>query len=436
MPLVIIVGAQWGDEGKGKIVDMLAERVNLVARFSGGSNAGHTVCNPYGEFKLHLIPSGIFYPHTTCVIGNGVVVSPTVLLHEIEQLEAKGITVSRLYISTRAHVVMPYHNMLDALEEQSKGAGALGTTKNGVGPAYMDKAARLGIRVGDLLEREDLKDRLRSVLEHKNRVLTRVYGADPLSLDDVYQQCCEYADRLSPFIADTGPILRSALARGETVLMEGAQGTLLDLDFGTYPYVTSSSPSVGGAFSGLGLSPARHKVDYLLGILKAYCTRVGSGPMPTELEDQTGMALREKGNEYGSTTGRPRRCGWFDAVAARFSVEVNGFTGFALTRLDVLDTFPLLKICTGYRVDGTLVDSFPSSIAALERCEPIYEELPGWQCSTTRARRLTDLPDAARRYISRLEELTSCPVDLISVGPKREETIVIKGLPQLAELRR
>ncbi len=429
MPLVAVIGGQWGDEGKGKIVDLLAEKANVVARFSGGSNAGHTVCNAYGVFRLHLIPSGIFYPHTLCLIGNGVVVSPTVLLEELQQLREKGIDTSRLFISSRAHVVMPYHLLLDQLEEEAKGKEAIGTTRSGVGPAYMDKAARVGIRVGELLNREELHHRLTIALEQKNTILTRVYGASPLSLDEIYEQYCRYGELLAGFIRDTGPLVKQALERGDVVMLEGAQGALLDIDFGTYPYVTSSSPVTAGAFVGMGLSPFECKLDCNLGVLKAYTTRVGGGPMPTELHDEIGELIRETGQEYGATTGRPRRCGWFDAVAARFGAQLNGFSAVALTRLDVLDNLATIRICTGYRVNDEAVDQFPSSAMVLEKCQPVYEDLPGWQCSTTEARRPEDLPMAARSYVERLEKLIECPVNIISVGPGREQTVMVRPVP-------
>jgi len=429
MSLISVLGAQWGDEGKGKIVDLLAEKANVVARFSGGSNAGHTVCNPYGEFKLHLIPSGIFYPHTVCIIGNGVVVSPDVLLNELKQLREKNVDTSRLYISSRAHLVMSYHFLLDRLEEEAKGSKALGTTRSGVGPAYMDKAARLGVRAGDLLHEEDLRRSIAVAVEQKNAILSKVYGVPPLSVEDVYDQCCHYREQLGPLVCDTVPVIKGALGRGELVLLEGAQGALLDIDFGTYPYVTSSSPVAAGAFVGVGLSPSQYRIDCNLGVLKSYTTRVGGGPMPTELADETGELIRQKGSEFGATTGRPRRCGWFDAVAARFSADINGFTAVALTRLDVLDSLARIKICTGYRVDGEALAEFPSSATVLARSEPVYEELPGWQCATSHLRRLEDLPKEARAYVDRLSELVSCPVGIVSVGPKREETIMVMPIP-------
>ncbi len=428
MSVVVIVGAQWGDEGKGKVIDLLAEKARMVVRFSGGPNAGHTVHNPYGKFSLHLVPSGICYPQATCVIGNGVVVSPTVLLDELQQLAKMGIDTSRLFISARAHLIMPYHILLDKLEEESKGAGALGTTRSGVGPAYMDKVGRLGIRAGDLTDLEGLRHRLRFVLDHKNAILTKVYGVPPLSLEEVYNEYRRFAERLAPLVRETEPMVADAMERNELVLLEGAQGTLLDVDFGTYPYVTSSSVIAAGAFSGLGLSP--DKIDYVLGVVKAYTTRVGAGPFPTELKDATGERIREIAHEYGATTGRPRRCGWFDAVAARFSARINGFTGLVLTRLDVLDTFSSIKICTRYRVDNTTTtDRFPSSIGILEKCQPIYEDVPGWQCDIRHLRRFDDLPPLAKAYVKRLEDLMGCPVSIISVGPGREETITIRPIP-------
>ena len=421
MPVIAIIGAQWGDEGKGKVVDLLAQQARMVVRFSGGDNAGHSVVNPYGEFKLHLVPSGIFSHQVVCIIGNGVVVNPSVLIGEIDQLDQRGVDTSRLFISDRAHLIMPYHILLDGLEEEARGGRALGTTRKGVGPAFTDKAARLGIRTGDLLDKEALLERLRSMLDYKNVILTKIYGVKPLSLDEVYAQYCQYAERLAPYIRETTTMMDEALGRGELVLLEGAQGTLLDPDFGTYPYTTSSSPLAGGGCLGAGLSPTR--LDRILGVFKAYCTRVGSGPMPTELRDETGDMIRERAHEYGTTTGRPRRCGWFDAVAARFSTRINGFTGAAITRLDILDILPRLKICVGYKLDGQIIDYFPGSVAALARCQPIYEELPGWQAATTDIRKYEQLPLEARQYVARLEELISCPVNLISVGAGRDQTI-------------
>ena len=421
MPVIAVIGAQWGDEGKGKIVDMLAEEVKVVVRFSGGDNAGHTVVNPYGEFKLHLVPSGIFSPRASCIIGNGVVINPEVLIDEIDQLNNRGVDTSRLFISDRSHLIMPYHVLLDGLEEEARGGKAIGTTRKGIGPAYADKVARLGIRAGDLLDKAVLLERLRSILNYKNTILTKVYEVSPLSLDEVYSKYCQHGERLAPHIRDTTTMLEEALNREEQVLLEGAQGALLDPDFGTYPYTTSSSPLAGGSCLGTGLGPS--KINHTLGVFKAYCTRVGSGPMPTELMDETGELIREQAHEYGTTTGRARRCGWFDAVAARFSTQINGFTTAAITRLDVLDILPKLKICVGYKLDGQTIDHFPASITALERCQPIYEELPGWQTSISDIREFDQLPTKARQYAARLEELIGCPASIISVGMRREQTI-------------
>lgn len=426
MPVIAVIGAQWGDEGKGKIVDLLAEKAHMVARFSGGSNAGHTVVNPCGEFKMHLIPSGIFHREVTCIIGNGVVIDPAVLFEEVEALKSRDVSVDRLFVSDRAHLIMPYHLQLDALEEESLGSGAIGTTRRGIGPAYMDKAGRLGIRTGDLLEKDAFLERLRLVLDQKNRILTRVYQAQPLVLEEIYEKYCHYGELLAPFIRETDLMVEEALERKEKVLLEGAQGTLLDVDFGTYPYVTSTTTMTGGACSGLGLSPL--KLDEIAGVFKAYITRVGSGPMPTELLDETGELIREHAHERGATTGRPRRCGWFDAVVGSFSARVNGFSSFILTRLDILSILPSIKICTAYRLEGKTLKSPPSSVAMLARCEPLYEELPGWHTDISDIRRFEDLPGEARTYVERLEELLNCPASIISVGERREQTIMVKEL--------
>lgn len=426
MPVIAVIGAQWGDEGKGKIVDLLAEKAHMVVRFSGGSNAGHTVVNPCGEFKMHLIPSGIFHREVTCIIGNGVVIDPAVLLEEVEALKSQDVSVDRLFVSDRAHLIMPYHLQLDALEEESRGSGAIGTTRRGIGPAYMDKAGRLGIRTGDLLERDAFLERLRLVLEQKNRILTRVFEVEPLVLEEIYEKYCHYGELLAPFIRETDLMVEEALERKEKVLLEGAQGTLLDVDFGTYPYVTSTTTMTGGACSGLGLSPL--KLDGIAGVFKAYITRVGSGPMPTELLDETGELIREHAHERGATTGRPRRCGWFDAVVGSFSTRVNGFSSFILTRLDILSILPSIKICTAYKLEGKTLTSPPSSVAMLARCEPLYEELSGWQIDISDIRRLEDLPVEARTYVERLEELLNCPASIISVGERREQTIMVSEL--------
>jgi len=426
MPVAAVIGAQWGDEGKGKIVDMLAEKAKYVVRFSGGDNAGHTVVNPFGEFKLRLTPSGIFYPDTTSVIGNGVVLNPAVLLSELEELNSRKVDTSRLYISDRTHLIMPYHIAIEGMEEDSLGNNAIGTTRKGIGPAYVDKMARTGIRAGDLLDKEVLRERLTLALEYKNKIITKVFRKEPLSFDEIYSQYCEYADRLSPLICDTTAMLAAALERNEPIILEGAQGTLLDPDFGTYPYATSSSPMAGSACSGSGLGP--NQLTHILGVFKAFQTRVGAGPMPTELHDETGDAIREYGQEYGTVTRRPRRCGWFDAVAARLSKRVNGFTSIAITRLDVLDKMPRLKICTGYKIEGETIESFPASAAILGKCQPVYEEVTGWEKPTDGVRIFSELPTKAQRYVKRLEELIGCQASLISIGQRREQTIVRKSI--------
>ena len=422
MPVVAVIGAQWGDEGKGKIVDMLAEKARYVVRFSGGDNAGHTVVNPHGEFKLRLTPSGIFYKNTKAIIGNGVVLNPAVLNKEIDGLKERGVDTSNLLISDRANLIMPYHLVIEELEEKALGDKAIGTTLKGIGPAYVDKVARTGVRAGDLLDKKYLRERIALALEAKNQILTKVYGVKALSLDEIYKQYCEYADRWSPYICDTTEVLAKALERNEPVLLEGAQGFLLDPDFGTYPFATSSSPTSSNGCLGSGIAP--NKINHIVGVFKAFQTRVGAGPMPTELKDATGDAIREWGQEYGTTTGRARRCGWFDAVAAGLSTRVNGFDSMAVTRMDILDKMPHLKICTGYKVDGKMITNFPSSIATLEKCEPVYEDLPGWETPTSDTRKYKDLPPNAKGYIERLEKLIGVPVSLVSVGRHREQTIV------------
>jgi adenylosuccinate synthase len=426
MPVVAVIGAQWGDEGKGKIVDMLAEKAGYVVRFSGGDNAGHTVVNPHGEFKLRLTPSGIFYPNITSVIGNGVVVNPAVLNKEIDELNSRGIDTSRLRISDRAHLIMPYHVILEGLEEEALGSKAIGTTRKGIGPAFADKVARTGIRTGDLLDKAVFRERLALVLDQKNKVLTGVYKQAPLSLEEIYNQYCTYADRWAPAICDVTALLASAIEKDEPILLEGAQGVLLDPDFGTYPFTTSSSPTSSGACLGAGIGPG--VLRQVIGVFKAYQTRVGAGPMPTELKDETGDAIRELAHEYGTVSGRPRRCGWFDAVAARLSIRVNGFNSAALTRLDVLDRMPRLRICTGYKINGDVITDFPASVAALEKCQPVYEDMPGWEKPTEKCRVFSELPVKTQKYIGKLENLLGLPITLISVGQRREQTIIRKSV--------
>ena len=422
-----LIGAQWGDEGKGKVVDYLASKAQWVARYAGGNNAGHTVMNHGGTFSLHLVPSGVFQPQVSCVIGNGVVVNPEVLLEEIRELSERGVDVSRIYVSERAHLIMPYHIQIDALEEKARGDANLGTTGTGVGPAYVDKASRTGIRVGDLLYlEEELLPRLKRVVEDKSRILTKLYDQPPLSLETILDQCARWREGLKDLIRPTSFLMQQAIERGDTIIMEGAQGTLLDLDHGTYPYVTSSSASVGGAAAGLGIHP--RSISGVIGVFKAYCTRVGSGPFPTEMLDKRADELRERAWEYGTTTGRARRIGWFDAVAGRYSQHINGFSSLVLTRLDVLDGFPSVKICVGYEVDGEMLDHFPSGATLLQRCRPVYEEMPGWTEPTEGATSIEQLPAEAAAYVRRLEELIGCEFHLISTGPHRDETIMLREM--------
>ena len=430
MPIVAIVGAQWGDEGKGKIVDLLSENADFIVRYGGGNNAGHTVMNAYGEFKLHMVPAGVFNPKATCVLANGVVIHPPALLSEIKDLEDHHVDLTpgmRLLISDRAHLIMPYHILLDELEETARGSKAIGTTKKGIGPAYMDKTGRLGIRVGELLDPDSFRERLEEALIYKNALLTKLYGVDPLSLDDIFEEYCDYGEKLRPFIGQTEIAIRKAAAEEALIIMEGAQGALLDPDFGTYPFVTSSAPIAAGSAQGAGLSP--RMIGSVIGVYKSYSTRVGSGPFPTELLDEIGQHIREKAVEYGTTTGRPRRCGWFDAVLGRYSSMINGYTSVALTRLDVLDEMETLKICTGYRLYGSVLTDPPASAAALAKCQPVYEELPGWLTSTREARSFEELPPQARQYVERIQELIAAPIDLIAVGPRREESIFLRPLP-------
>lgn len=424
MPAYAVIGGQWGDEGKGKVIDYLAGNVDYVVRYAGGNNAGHTVVNEQGTFQLHLVPSGICWPDVHGIIGNGVVVNPDVLRGELDMLSDRGIDTARLYVSERAHVIMPYHILLDNLEEEARGAGAIGTTGQGVGPAYMDKTGRVGIRIGDLLDSSTLESKLQRTLEFKNALITKIYNKNPLSMEDILVKCREWAQWLRPHVQSTEKLIQDILAGNQRILLEGAQGTLLDLDHGSYPYVTSSSPSVGGACTGLGLNP--QSISGVLGVFKAYSTRVGSGPMPSELHDETAELLREKAQEYGTTTGRARRVGWFDAVAARYSRQINGFTGMVLTRLDILDGFSSVKICVGYQVGNEEIDYFPADIALQEKCVPVYEELPGWDTPTASSTRKDQLPVNALNYIQRVEDLVGCPVQIISTGPSREETILVE----------
>jgi len=423
MPAVVLIGAQWGDEGKGKATDLLGGRVQWVVRYQGGNNAGHTVVLPNGEnFALHLIPSGILTPGVTNVIGNGVVVDPGVLLDELAGLEARGVDTTRLHLSADAHLLMPYHVAIDKVSERFLGKAKIGTTGRGIGPAYQDKIARVGVRVADVLDEKILAQKVEAALEFKNQVLSKIYNRKALDPEQVVAEVLEQAEGFSHRIADTRRELNEALERGETILLEGSQGTLLDVDHGTYPFVTSSNPTAGGAAVGSGIGPTR--ITTVLGILKAYTTRVGSGPFPTELNDDMGEYLRKAGGEYGVTTGRSRRCGWFDAVIARYATRVNGITDFFLTKLDVLSGLDTVPICVGYTVDGVRTDDMPMTQTDIHHAVPVYEEMPGWWEDISKARTFEDLPVNARNYVLRIEEMAGARVSCIGVGPGRDETIV------------
>jgi adenylosuccinate synthase len=430
MPVVALVGGQWGDEGKGHLIDLLASRARLVVRYGGCNNAGHTVVNDLGTFKLHLVPCGVFDPTTVNVIGPGVVINPEVLLKEIRELESRNISTAKLFISERAQVIMPYHVMLDQLQEQSRGEDKIGTTGRGIGPAYADKMSRTGIRVADLLHEETLLTRLRVVLEEKNRILTKLYGAKAVSLHDTYLRFLDLGHQLADHITDTPPIVHRALEKDLPVLLEGAQGTLLDVDHGTYPYVTSSPPGAAGACQGAGIGPTR--LSTVIGAFKAYTTRVGEGPFPTELTDgPEADVLRQLGTpwaEVGTTTGRLRRVGWFDAVMARYAVQLNGIDTLAITKFDVLDTMPTIKVCVGYQLNDTQLEYPPATVATLDKVEPIYEELPGWMTPTTGIRRFQDLPDAAQAYLARICHLAGARLGVVSVGPGRDQVIEVVDL--------
>ncbi len=422
MPVTVVVGTQWGDEGKGKLTDLLARDMQVVVRYQGGHNAGHTIVAGGERFALQLIPSGVLYPHITPVIGNGVVVDPKVLLEEMGALTGRGVDCSRLRVSGNAHLIMPYHEELDALAERRLGRNKLGTTKRGVGPAYADKAARIGLRVQDLLDAKIFREKLDLVLREKNAVLAKVYNRLALSADDICARYLgEYAPRLAPLIADAVGIVHDALDAGEHVLLEGAQATFLDLDHGTYPFVTSSNPVAGGACTGAGVGP--RYIDRVIGIAKAYVTRVGSGPFPTELHDQQADELVERGREFGTNTGRRRRTGWFDAVMARQAVRLNSLSEIALTKLDVLDSFSTLRVCVAYEHGGVRYDHIPYHQSVLHSASPVYEELPGWREDSSAVTDVADLPPAARDYVDRLAELAGVPIDLVGVGPGREQFV-------------
>jgi len=420
VPASVIVGLQWGDEGKGKTTDFLAEQVAMVVRYQGGDNAGHTIVSNGEVFKLHLVPSGVLYPHITSVIGSGVVVNPATLIDELEKLAARGIDVSRVRVSRAAHVIMPYHVALDRGHEARLGEGKVGTTGRGIGPAYADRAWRLGLRMGDLLERDVLRARIERVLDDKNAALARLDGV-AFEVDALVDQAAAWGDRLEPHLDDATWLVQAALARGEHVLLEGAQGTLLDLDHGSYPYVTSSSAVAGGACTGGGIGPLQ--VDEVMGVMKAYCTRVGSGPFPTELTDEIGEGIATRGREVGTTTGRRRRVGWFDAVPLRYAVAVNSVSSIMLNKLDILSGLDQLQLCVAYEVDGRRLEHWPSSAEVLERATPLYETFDGWDEPIHDVRALGDLPENARRYVTALEALAGVPIVLVSVGPDRTQTI-------------
>jgi adenylosuccinate synthase len=422
MPVQIIVGAQWGDEGKGKIVDHLSEAMDIVARYQGGANAGHTVVIGENEYVLHLIPSGIFHPSVTCVIGNGVVIDPIALMEEIRQLEKLNISIAgRLLISHHAHLIMPYHKLLDSIREQT--TEKIGTTGRGIGPAYIDKFMRVGIRIVDLLDRGVFVSKLKRNIEEKNQILKKIYGNPELDVDRIVDEYEAFDKQIDPYVTDTALYLNQALKAGKRILAEGAQGALLDIDHGTYPFVTSSNPTSGGACTGLGIPPTA--VTSILGVVKAYSTRVGNGPFPTELTDGTGEKLRTIGGEYGATTGRPRRCGWFDAVSLRYSAMVNGIESIAITKLDVLDSFDVIKVCTGYEANGKRLKTFPADARSLEAVTPIYETLPGWQTPTSGITSHARLPKRAQEYVAALGALTGTRVQIISVGARRDQTIFV-----------
>lgn len=428
MSAVVVLGAQWGDEGKGKIVDYLAQQADAVVRYSGGSNAGHTVVVNDVNYKLRLLPSGVLFPNKTNVLGNGVVINPGVVLAEIAGMKEKGIDCHNLVISDRAHVVLPYHQRLDELHEDALGSHKIGTTKGGIGPCYMDKVARVGIRICDLMEPEIFAEKLKINLAAKNEIITKIYGAEPFDYDTVLKEYLDYAEQLRPYVVDTGVVMDELFAADKKVLFEGAQATFLDIDHGTYPYVTSSNPTAGNACTGSGIGP--RFIDHVVGVVKAYATRVGEGPFITELLDTDGPGnqIRETGHEYGTVTGRPRRCGWLDAFMLRYSARLNSMDYLAITRLDILDHMPKIKMCVGYNMNGETLKRIPASLNVLAKVEPVYEEFDGWMTDISGIRNYADLPANAKKYLERLSEVAGVELGIISVGPNREQTIVLKDL--------
>jgi len=421
---VIVIGAQWGDEGKGKITDLLSRSADVVVRYQGGVNAGHTIVVQGQTFKLHLIPSGILYPDTECIIGCGTVIDPQVLIKELEQLEKLNISTANLLISQTAHVTMPYHRLIDQASEERRGTHKIGTTGRGIGPTYADKSERIGIRVLDLMNPDELRDQLEWTINYKNVILEKLYNLPPLDPQVVIEEYLGYAERLRPFVVDTSLKIYDAVLRRRNILFEGAQGTLLDLDHGTYPYVTSSNPVAGGACVGSGLGPTM--IDRVIGVSKAYTTRVGEGPFPTELDGKIGELLCDRGAEFGTTTGRKRRCGWFDAVIGRYAVRINGMDCIAITKLDVLDELEEINVCVAYEIDGERCEHFPTNARQFARCRPIYKTLPGWQVSTSHCRKLEDLPQQALDYLKFLAELMEVPIAIVSLGASRDQTIIVE----------
>ncbi|WP_214708195.1 MULTISPECIES: adenylosuccinate synthase [unclassified Exiguobacterium] len=426
MSSVVVVGTQWGDEGKGKITDFLSKQAEVVARYQGGDNAGHTIVFNDTKYKLHLIPSGIFYSDKTCVIGNGMVVNPKSLVTELAYLHERGVSTDNLRISNRAHVILPYHQLQDKLEEDAKGDSKVGTTLKGIGPCYMDKAARIGIRIADLLDKEVFAEKLKTVLAIKNRMFVKMYEVDAIEFDDIFEEYYAYGQQFAKYVCDTSVVLNNALDEEQKVLFEGAQGVLLDIDHGTYPFVTSSNAASGGVSSGAGIGPS--KIHHVVGVCKAYTSRVGDGPFPTQLDDKIGHTIREVGKEYGTTTGRPRRVGWFDSVVVRHSRRVSGITDLCLNSIDVLTGLETLKICTAYEFEGKLLDEYPPNFRVLEQCKPVFEELPGWTEDITGVRKFEDLPVNAQNYVKRIEALTGIELLTFSVGPAREQTVILRDI--------
>ncbi|MCW1929042.1 adenylosuccinate synthase [Bhargavaea beijingensis] len=426
MPSVVVVGTQWGDEGKGKITDFLSENSEVISRYQGGNNAGHTIIFGGETYKLHLIPSGIFYKDKISVIGNGMVVDPKALVTELDGLHARGVETDNLRISNRAHVILPYHIKLDEVEELRKGDNKIGTTGKGIGPAYMDKAGRIGIRIADLLDKEVFEEKLTRNLKEKNRLLEKFYETEGFKVEDILDEYYEYGQKIAQYVTDTSKVLNDALDEGRRVLFEGAQGVMLDIDQGTYPFVTSSNPVAGGVTIGAGVGPT--KINHVVGVCKAYTSRVGDGPFPTELFDEVGDRIREVGKEYGTTTGRPRRIGWFDSVVVRHARRVSGLTDLTVNSIDVLTGLETVKICTAYRYKGELITEYPANLRVLDECEPVYEEMPGWDEDITGVRSLDELPENARHYLERIAQLTGVQISIFSVGPDRTQTNVIKSV--------